>query len=109
MLNRVQSKLGSRASDFSVVSTMPAGSPTGPSAENSSMLEFPLSSTQNFPEGQGKTQSNDELTTTTCTGDSLELSLESAFSPPVRTLSVLPRSIDRDLESNSSQINRNSS
>uniref|UniRef100_A0AC34RFW2 Uncharacterized protein n=1 Tax=Panagrolaimus sp. JU765 TaxID=591449 RepID=A0AC34RFW2_9BILA len=76
MLNRVQSKIDSRESDFSVVSTIPAGSPIGQSADDSSMLEFPTSPIQK--ETNQRRPTNDM--TTTCTGDSLELSLESAFS-----------------------------
>lgn len=76
MLNRVQSKIDSRASDFSVVSTVPAGSPVGQSADDSSMLEFSTSPIQKETIQRRTTQDM----TTTCTGDSLELSLESAFS-----------------------------
>uniref|UniRef100_A0AC35G789 Uncharacterized protein n=1 Tax=Panagrolaimus sp. PS1159 TaxID=55785 RepID=A0AC35G789_9BILA len=84
MLNRVQNKLSSRGSDFSVVSTAPAGSPLGQNTDDSSMLDFansPLPSNNNNP--SNFISHSQQMTT--CTGDSLELSLESAFAPSSRS------------------------
>ena len=75
-----------RLSDFSVVSTAPAGSPLGNHADESSMLDFansPIPS-NNLPNSL-PTPHQSAVTTTTCTGDSLELSLESAFAPSSRS------------------------
>uniref|UniRef100_A0A914XXY6 Uncharacterized protein n=1 Tax=Panagrolaimus superbus TaxID=310955 RepID=A0A914XXY6_9BILA len=86
MLNRAQNKLSSRGSDFSVVSTAPAGSPVGHNTDDASVLNFAtLPSNNNLNNPLSHSQQQTTLTTTTCTGDSLELSLESAFTPSSRS------------------------
>uniref|UniRef100_A0AC34F8X3 Uncharacterized protein n=1 Tax=Panagrolaimus sp. ES5 TaxID=591445 RepID=A0AC34F8X3_9BILA len=73
------------AKDFSVVSTAPAGSPGGHNTDDTSMLNFATLPSNNNPSNTLSHSQQPHITTTTCTGDSLELSLESAFVPSSRS------------------------